>query len=450
MKNILILCILILGCNKVVAKVFTVSGFISDQEISEVRLETSDSIYVNLLKNGKFTFTIPILIEDYVYLDIGKKIPLYVKSYDNIFLDIKKNNVIKFAGKGFEESKFLYDKNLLIKKMGFDDPKMVDVALFSCEWKKFQIKIDNVKQIRLKQLYDFKRRYPNLSESFFNFERQLIDYFGINRFFAYPGLHEMLTRVKPKLPDDYYDFIKRIDTNKKGLFMSYEYQSAIKSLLDFKTSTFIEKYALAKRLLVDTGFFEKIMYSEFLNYVNFNGIDDIDSICVDFIQTVRNIENKNNLQKRYDDWKTLVKGKKAPDFEIKDEKGNLVHLSDFKGKYVYIDCWSSYCGPCIAEMPAIKELANKLRYKNIVLISVSVDQNRKRWLSKIKEFDIDAINLCTGGIRHNFCLAYNIRALPRYILIDNKGFIIDATADKPSVIKEKLHALYHEGVKNIE
>lgn len=102
--------------------------------------------------------------------------------------------------------------------------------------------------------------------------------------------------------------------------MSYEYQSAIKSLLDFKTSTFIEKYALAKRLLVDTGFFEKIMYSEFLNYVNFNGIDDIDSICVDFIQTVRNIENKNNLQKRYDDWKTLVKGKKAPDFEIKDEK----------------------------------------------------------------------------------------------------------------------------------
>lgn len=73
MKNILILCILILGCNKVVAKVFTVSGFISDQEISEVRLETSDSIYVNLLKNGKFTFTIPILIEDYVYLDIGKK-----------------------------------------------------------------------------------------------------------------------------------------------------------------------------------------------------------------------------------------------------------------------------------------------------------------------------------------------------------------------------------------
>jgi thiol-disulfide isomerase/thioredoxin len=51
----------------------------------------------------------------------------------------------------------------------------------------------------------------------------------------------------------------------------------------------------------------------------------------------------------------LAKGNKAPEFEIINEKGTVVRLSDFYGKFVYIDCWSSFCGPCIKEMPDMKK-----------------------------------------------------------------------------------------------
>jgi thiol-disulfide isomerase/thioredoxin len=443
MKNILIFsfCIAIFGCNETAQKTFTVSGTINDPDISEARLETSDSIYPDAIESNKFTFTLPILTEGYVYLEIGRKIPLYVKPCDSIFVSFNKGNEIDFSGKGFEESKFLDNKRLLIKKQGFDDPRMIDIALFSGKPEKFQTRIDSIKQIRLNQLYDFKKQHPGLSETFFNIEQQLIAYFEINQLFAYPGFHEMLTHAKPELPAGFYDFTKRMETNKSELFSFNEYQSAIRSFLNFKTTTFSEKYFLAKQLLGDTAFFEKIMYDEFNSYINFNGIDDIDSVCVDFIQAIGNAERKNSLKRRYDDWKKLAGGEKAPDFEIKDENGYMVRLSDFKGKYVYIDCWSSYCGPCIAEMPAMKRLAEDLKGRNIVFISVSADQDKERWLNKVREFNIKTINLCTEGVKHKFNDDYNAKAFPRYILIDDKGYIIDATADKPSLIKGELERL---------
>ena len=90
----------------------------------------------------------------------------------------------------------------------------------------------------------------------------------------------------------------------------------------------------------------------------------------------------------------------------------------------------------------MKKLSDELNKENIVFISISSDNDKEKWLSKIKEFKlVNTINLCTEGTNHRFNNDYNAKAFPRYILIDDKGYILDATADKPSVIKEKLEQL---------
>ena len=443
MKNLLIIsiCILISACSKPSEKQFTVSGNINNSKISIAELITSDTIYVDTIKNGCFTFTIPTTSEKYIDLKIGKKILLYVKPNDSVFVNYEDKNNFTFSGHGYAECEFLSKKKQLIKKLGFDDPRKIDIALFSSDPQIFQAKIDSVKQIQLKLITDYKQQYPEISDSFTHIEQQLIDYFVFNQLFLYPGFNEMLTKKQPKLSDNYYSFSKQIEPNKKELYSFNEYKSAIKSLLDLQTETFTEKYLLAKDMLTDSDFFEDIIYNEFISYINFNGIDDIDSICVSFINELTNSERKGNLKDKYDNWKKFAKGKKAPDFEIKDDKGGLVHLSDFKGKYVYIDCWSSYCGPCIAEMPAMKKLSDELANKNIVFISISADTDIERWLCKLKELDLNTVNLCTEGANHNFNNNYNAKAFPRYILIDKEGLIIDASAEKPSLIKERLEQL---------
>jgi len=165
MRNILIftICLSFFGCNKDVEKSCTIKGSVNNINLPIAKLKTPDSIYIDTIKNGVFSFTIPVINEKYVALEIGDNISLYVKPNDSIFIDYNKNNTYKFTGRGFNESDFLYKKNELIKKLGFDDPRKIDITLFSSKPKTFKTKIDSVKQIRVKQIEDYKKQHSNLS-----------------------------------------------------------------------------------------------------------------------------------------------------------------------------------------------------------------------------------------------------------------------------------------------
>lgn len=131
------------------------------------------------------------------------------------------------------------------------------------------------------------------------------------------------------------------------------------------------------------------------------------------------------------------KGMVAYNFNAKD-KGNLdVNLSDFEDKIVFIDVWATWCGACIAQKPYFYELATKFKdNNNIQFISISVDSSIdiwKKYLSnndnnneKVKELYIQ------NGMRTEFGERYLIKFVPKYILIDKGGIIIDSNAPTPS------------------
>ena len=80
---------------------------------------------------------------------------------------------------------------------------------------------------------------------------------------------------------------------------------------------------------------------------------------------------------------TLEAGSVVKDFEMRDRDGNLVKLSDFKGKLVYMDIWATWCGPCVEEIPNMEKLYQ--HYKDdpqILLVSVSVDRKKNLWEKK--------------------------------------------------------------------
>lgn len=443
MKNILILsiCILILGCNTTSKKTSIVSGTIHDLELSIANLITYDSTYIDTIRNGKFSFLISNSKEKYVDLELENKISLYIKPNGNVLIDYTDNSTINFSGKGFEESEFLYKKSQLIKELGFEDPRKIDIALFSSKPENFIEKIDSVKQIRIIQLNDYRKLNPKTSNSFYNTEILLINYFWINQQFDYPEFNEMLTKIKPELPDNYYKFTEEIETNNKKLFKFSIYKSALSSYLNYMAKDLNDKYPIAKKLFTEGEIFEDIMFGEFNRQISFNGIDGIDSICEDFLVSMKDKGRNDYLTEKFNSWRKLAKGKKAPEFEIIDNNGNIVRLSDFLGKFVYIDCWSSYCGPCLKEMPEMRKLSDELKNENIIFVLISADNDKVKWLSKIKEFELNTINLCTEGTTHKFNDEYNAKAFPRYILIDDKGYILDATADKPSMIKKELEQL---------
>jgi thiol-disulfide isomerase/thioredoxin len=125
----------------------------------------------------------------------------------------------------------------------------------------------------------------------------------------------------------------------------------------------------------------------------------------------------------------------APNFDYENHKGGKTSLESMKGKYVYIDVWATWCGPCRGEIPFLKTVEEKYKGKNIQFVSISVDEdkNHEKWKGFVTEKDLGGIQLFADkNWLSDFIRAFNINSIPRFILIDPKGVVIDADASRPS------------------
>ena len=129
--------------------------------------------------------------------------------------------------------------------------------------------------------------------------------------------------------------------------------------------------------------------------------------------------------------KELKEGDQAPTFKYLDINGKEVSLSDLKGKYVYIDVWATWCGPCQYELPHLKELEKKMNGKKIVFVSISCDKDKAAWEKMVKEQGLGGVQLHNGGDRE-FMTAFGIRGIPRFILLDKEGKVVNANMTRPS------------------
>lgn len=124
-------------------------------------------------------------------------------------------------------------------------------------------------------------------------------------------------------------------------------------------------------------------------------------------------------------------GTRAPDFTLNDRDGKQVKLSDFRGKYVYLDFWATWCTPCIKEMPLMAELKKKYE-KDIVFVSVSIDnelKTMKKFLARKKDYDWIFLHY---GNFPEIKEMYNVLAIPVYYLVDPEGVIVQSPAYRPS------------------
>jgi len=141
--------------------------------------------------------------------------------------------------------------------------------------------------------------------------------------------------------------------------------------------------------------------------------------------------------------KQLPKGQISPSFAAYENiNGEKTSLSDLKGKYVYVDVWATWCGPCKVEIPYLQEVEKKYHEKNIAFVSISVDDPKRNgswekanenWRNMVEEKELGGIQLFSPqGFQSQFIQDYKINGIPRFILIDPEGNIVDASAPRPS------------------
>jgi len=153
-------------------------------------------------------------------------------------------------------------------------------------------------------------------------------------------------------------------------------------------------------------------------------------------QIIKNTELLQELNQRINLVNKLKSGQPFPPFEgvvdINDKPISFEQLN-LKGKMLFIDIWATYCPDCRKELPTLETLQQTYKGKPITFISISVDRDKEAWKTMVKEKKLNGIHLyASPETKELFKKLYDLRSIPRYMLVDKEGNIISINAPMPS------------------
>ncbi len=138
-------------------------------------------------------------------------------------------------------------------------------------------------------------------------------------------------------------------------------------------------------------------------------------------------------------------GELAPELNFPDPSGKIITLESLKGNYVLIDFWASWCKPCRMENPNVVKLYNKYKEKGFTVYSVSLDNNKDRWINAIKQDNLTWPNHVSDlkQWQTEATKIYGFRGIPYTVLIDKEGKIVAKNLRGPT-LENKLGEIFGE------
>lgn len=193
------------------------------------------------------------------------------------------------------------------------------------------------------------------------------------------------------------------------------------------------QYFIAKTMLANAPYMQPSLLRQMSHYLQ-------QTPAPDTYLTLVNDSLSTRLQAKDDEVEiALTKGQvqqKQIDVEVVGLNGKAFRLSDLKGKVVYLDIWASWCGPCRKQFPAakaLKEQLSKKEKKNIEFLYISIDNTETVWKLAVKELGIEGVHgISKGGWGSEVTAKFGVNSIPRYLIFDKKGNLVDGNAPRPS------------------
>jgi thiol-disulfide isomerase/thioredoxin len=226
-----------------------------------------------------------------------------------------------------------------------------------------------------------------------------------------------------------YRFVIERLVNDRASEMRKQDSSLINDARGFEKATFMAAEELLKNQAVKDHF----MFNYIKSNMDYMGPVYVKDAYDQFLAENNSPKLVDKLQKAKEKWDPILPGKEIPDFSFINVEGDSVKLSDLRGNLVYIDIWATWCGPCIAEHPHWDELRASYKDKDVAFLALSIDDSKEPWEKMVKSKKMEGLQwFAENAWKSEIARHFMVNAIPRFLLLDKEGKIIDPSADRPS------------------
>ena len=442
--------------------------------IDKYHIKEFDVLHKITIKDNQCNFKFSIEQPTMAEFNYNKQsINIWIEPTDDLSINISTDSLYKaitMEGTGAIHNEFLttfyltfrndFDKEIMKQKMLTTGADVFEIAIFNAR----------KKQMDFYNTYKDKAKF---SAAFITYVNNLIKYNYFYQLQAFPIINANESKgltVQP-LPDLLLENVNTTLANNDEALNCEAYRNFLNYYVIYNTSklnnfnkftdnsTSMEK----KMAFTNQSIQGKVNIYFIANYLNDN-VSLVSPYTAKHIYGILSTNEKNgeytNLLKSKCEQRIKTKevattSKSATEgtssnVKILGTDGKYFTLDDFKGKVVYVDFWASWCGPCRGQFPFSKELHKKFtakQLKNIVFLYISIDKNEEIWKKAIEQNGLGDMKngLVPGDWGSEIVKYFQINSIPRYMLIDKKGNIVDLNAKRPSDA-----AVYDDIIKLIE
>lgn len=360
-----------------------------------------------------------------IYLGKGSK--LVINADDKDFY-----KTVKFTGAGSVENQYLANKAVILNGVSNEDLFKMDEPAF----------LKKIGEIKTSVLANFnKTKFDNAD--FKTLETKSINYLEQVYLVNYPSYHQHYAKLEAfKVSDSFPAFDAKTDLDNES---DYLFSNAYKQLVNAKFNENVQKNATPDDMYMSALALPEIKkykspsikngLAQALSFEISAGNPNSATLYNDLMALSTSEKFKADITEKYNKIKSLAAGTPSPKFDYENHKGGKTSLESLKGKYVYIDVWATWCGPCRQEIPSLQKVEQQYHGKNIEFVSISIDakKDHEKWSKMVTEKQLGGTQLfADSDWSSQFIKDYAIDGIPRFILVGPDGKIVNADAPRPS------------------
>ena len=392
-----------------------------------------------LAESGSFEMSLNIPYSGYYLLTYGRSTAyVYLHDRDNLQVTFDAANFMEtltFEGKGANRN------NYLVAKARSNEQLTKDLAAFYDVDEAAYLK--NLEKVKSQNMASLERY--QLANFFLDAEKKSLEYERLYsiRSFKRSSKYYLGNEIEPS-----EEFLAPLNSLNVKLEADYKSQPFYRYLLNDIWEKKIEETEDADGIL---GLLKTVPFWDLgINVITtiYTKIGSDKERAKDYLDVIKAIithppaiEEAEKLYAEVMASSKLEKGADSPAFNYESLEGEMVSLESLKGKYVYIDVWATWCAPCIKQVPYLKALEKQFHDKDIVFVSISLDKpaSKATWKKVIAKKELGGVQLFADkSFDSDWMTAYQVNSIPRFILLDPEGKIVDANVPNPSNEQTKV------------